>query len=62
MSDLTRVTILMLKEERNALKKQRDDLLAALKECLSELESLGWGEAGYTNRATAAIAKAKEGA
>jgi hypothetical protein len=37
------------------------DLLAALEECLSELESLGWGEAGYTHRANAAIAKAKGG-
>ena len=37
------------------------ELLAALKECLFELEALGWGEAGYTKRAKAAIAKATKG-
>jgi hypothetical protein len=35
------------------------DLLAALEECVQELEKLGWGCAGYTDNAHAAIAKAK---
>jgi len=35
------------------------ELLEALKECLGELERLGWGGAGYTDLAHAAIAKAE---
>jgi hypothetical protein len=34
------------------------DLLEALKECVSELEGVGWGGAGYTDLAHAAIAAA----
>tara|TARA_Y100000310_G_scaffold191839_1_gene191769 strand:- start:461 stop:652 length:192 start_codon:yes stop_codon:yes gene_type:complete len=36
------------------------EMLEALQECLWELEHLGWGEAGYTKMARAAIAKANQ--